>query len=192
MKRLFTLLLTFILCLVVVGCGNTNVASVDYSVEPEKPSFMYSLPEWLSWGMKEGEVRQKLGSERVFENGNLIYVNRSDYRKCDVTEYYGFTDENSLIHMSYHFSYLDILYDDPNPFYDLYSEFKYSLTQIYGEPAGETDEWKNERYKGDEYMLYKAIEEGDYTAMTAWDLDGYICYIQLDKGISINYEAKKQ
>lgn len=192
MKKTFALLLTFILCLITVGCENTNVESTNSSVELETPAFMYALPEWLTWGMKEGEVRQHIDDEHIFEYGDLIYVNRNDYRECNVTEYYGFKSDNSLIHMSYSFHYSTVLNDEPNPYYDLYSEFKCSLTQIYGEPTGESEEWKDERYKDDEYMLYKAVEDGDYTAITAWDLDGYICYIQLDKGININYEAKKQ
>lgn len=189
MKKFFCCIMALILSLSVVGCETTNVQTIS---EPEEKVFAYGLPEWLLWGMKEGEVRQHIAHEKILEYGNLIYIVKDDYKKCRVSEYYGFADDNALIHMSYTFNYSNVIYDEPNPYHDLYNEFKNELIQLYGEPAGEHEEWKDERYKDDEYMLYKAIEDGDYTATTAWDLDGFICYIELNEGLSITYEAKKE
>lgn len=193
MKKIISFLLIGAMCFVVAGCSSQpNYSSVsDIPEEPEQEKFLFTLPEWLVWGMKEGEVRQNLSAD-LSEYGNIIYFfHEEEYENCRVMETYGFTNDNQLIHLSYSFSDGDVT-DESNTYYEIYTECKENLTTILGEPAGETEEWKNERYKDDEYMMYKAIEDGDYTALTAWDLEGYICYIQIDEGVEINYEAKKQ
>ena len=125
----------------------------------EEP-FKYRLPDWLVWEMKEGEFRQHLAGY-VYEYGDLIYIDQpyeDNYKNCSVREFYGFTKKNELIHMSYTFREDYILSTgEHNKYNEIYIEFKEELTKIYGEPSGETEEWKNERYKGDEYMKYKAI-----------------------------------
>lgn len=205
MKRFVLFLLIMVMCFMFVGCSSqSNYSGVsdiseetDYSgvsdipEETDQEKFLFTLPEWLVWEMKEGEVRKNLSVD-LDEYGNIIYFfHEEKYKSCIVMETYGFTDDNKLIHLSYSFSDWNFT-DESNTYYEVYTECKENLITILGEPTGETEEWKNDRYKDDEYMMYKAIEDGDYTALTAWDLEEYICYIQIDEGVEINYEAKKQ
>ena len=192
MKKICFIIVISILVIILTACGS-NYSNIGNVEKTQEEVYAYTLPEWLNWGMKEGEVRQNLKGD-ILEYGDLIYIDhpyKDNYRNCDVKEFYGFTKDNALIHMSYSFHH-DILNDEPNQYYEIYLEAKEKLTSIYGEPAGEPDEWKNERYKDDEYMKYKAIEEGDYTSMVAWDLEGYICYVRLDSKVEICFEAKKE
>jgi len=194
MKKIILYVLLIVMLVTFSGCVADTSPDYVNSFEQQE-EFAYKLPEWVTWTMKEGEVRQHIDKdETIHEYGDLIYFTHpyeNYYKDCRVTEYYGFTNENALIHMSYSFSYSN-LNDDPNPYYEIYTEFKEKLTEIYGEPAGETEEWINERYKDDEYMRYKAIEDGDYTSMVAWDLEDCICYVKINKRVEIVYEAKKK
>lgn len=192
MKKMNFIIVISLLVIILTACASnyTNIENVE---NPQEEVYAYALPEWLRWGMKEGEVRQNLKGD-ILEYKDLIYIIHpydENYKNCTVKEFYGFTQENALIHMNYSFHH-SILNDEPNQYYELYLEAKEELTSIYGEPTGETEEWKNERYKNDEYMKYKAIEEGDYTSMVAWELEGYICYVQLNSGVDICFEAKKE
>ena len=193
MKRFVSFLLIMVMCFMVVGCSSqSNYSNVsDIPAESDQQEFMFTPPEWLVWGMKEGEVRQKLSKINIVEYGDLIYIHQDeDYRRCSVTEFYGFSKDNSLVLLCYSFD--DRKYDSYNNEYlEIFLECKEKMTEEFGIPIVNDENWINERYKNDEYMMYKAIEDGDYTSKVIWELNGYYCSIKLDKGVSITYSTNR-
>lgn len=191
MKKVLVLALGAVICLIVVGCGeisNEKEEQIALSAQQEE-TFKFGLPDWLVWGMKEGEVRQQLGDD-VSEYGDLIYILFSkEYRNCDVTEYYGFSQENALTYMNYTFN--NDYFNEKNEYYDIFVEQKAKMIELYGEPVIDDEQWVNDRYKNDEYMMYKAVEDGEYIAKAKWAADGYFCSIELNKGVSISYSINE-
>lgn len=192
MKNASWVVLTCIVVAIVLGLASVALNEKEQQnniAVQEETAFEFGLPSWLVWGMKEGEVRQQLNDD-VSEYGDLIYILFSkEYRNCDVTEYYGFSQENALTYMNYTFN--NDYFNEKNEYYDIFVEQKAKMIELYGEPVIDDEQWVNDRYKNDEYMMYKAVEDGEYIAKAKWAADGYFCSIELNKGVSISYSINE-
>lgn len=190
MKKL-CLALSIVMVLLFCGCSTETSQPVQ---EEQEVYFLFSIPEWAEWGMKEGEVRQHLQSSEqkddfdIMEYGDLIYYFQDEYYKNHYRwmSCYGFSKENELIYISHTLNDNSFEFEE-NEYNQTFSELVEQMKTEYGEPMSDDEEWHNERYKGDEYMLNKAIDDGDYTRKIKWKLDGHFCSLTLDEGIEIAY-----
>jgi hypothetical protein len=190
MKKL-CLALSIVLALFLCGC---SVGTSQPVQEEQEVYFHFSIPDWAEWGMKEGEVRQHLHSSEhkddldIREYGDLIYYTQDEYYKNHYRwmSYYGFSKENELEYISHSLNDNGFEFEE-NEYNQTFLELLELMKGEYGEPVSDDEKWHNERYKGDEYMLNKAIDDGDYTRKIKWKLDGHFCALKLDEGIHITY-----
>lgn len=168
--------------------------------EPE-PEIIYKLPSWLKWGMTEGEFRsQYKKKDPIATNADpyivLTYFNIGNYTDL---KYYGvqsiFNSENNLIAFSYNVrgggTGISIK-TDYSKFLDEYEMIKEKLNILYENDIieyDESEEWIDDRYKNDEYMLGYAIEKEQYIKICKFIVDNNIKIIlTLKNGITIFYE----
>lgn len=184
MKKLLSILLICVMCVSFAGCSSTTT-TVE---ESEESSLEFRLPEWVSWGMKEGEVRQHFSAtEVVSESGNWIY--HRDYISgwgCGLEKHYGISDDNALLGVKYIYTYRETYELEPKTF-EIFSELKDEMSEEYGTPFSEDEKWINDKYKGDEYMMNKAADEGDYISQLVWQTEKGFCALSLNVDVCITY-----
>ena len=191
----------FIMITLTLSCFISCSNSVK---EEEKEAFIFKLPDWITFKMKEGDVRSHYDDEPV-SYGDIIHYSRlyfdapyKEYEsyKCSYDLYYGFSD-NELILSSYVISFgrEDILSSinkvEDRPYVSEYNYMKEEMISLYGEPLESTETWFDDKYKDDELMINYAIENGDYTNLTLWKLDNLYISLLLYKDIKINYTCNE-
>lgn len=184
MKQL-CLALSIMMVLFICGCG---VQTSQPAQEEQEVYFLFSIPDWVEWGMKEGEVRQHLSTKTVVGFDDFIlYSEDAWYEDCyEWDVFFGFSRQNELVYVKH--SLTDEIFDfENNKYNQTFLELLDKMKNKYGEPMSDDEKWHDEKYKDDEYMINKAIDDGDYTREVKWNLDGYFCSLILDEGISIFY-----
>ena len=159
----------------------SSVSSVDEEM------FSFIVPEWLEFGMKEGEVRQHFSEEPFsYVKGSISY-DIENYHGFDRNYlHFGFNESNQLYGVIYQLSSWDL-----NDFSSIYDKIKNEIVDFYGTPTSEDTKWIDERYKDDEYMLNEALKNGDCIYTTTWNQNDMSITLELESGtISVMYESK--
>lgn len=192
-KTIVALMLIFALLMPVIfaGCAIESTAVPT----PTPAVFAFDRPDWLIFGMKEGDVRSHYNDDPV-SSGNLIYYSSiglgEKYRDYGISEisyniWYGFSNNNELVLLSYSIDLDQSFGVDERPYMDEYNWLINQISSKYGEPISSSDKWFNEKYKNDEAMLNTAIARGDCANVTLWRIDNVFISITLYKTIDINY-----
>lgn len=176
------------------GCANVNdaVSGIDYE---DNSGYPWLMREEICFDMSYGEVREQLNGVSLLELDNGFGFDHNEkYRNCDVSELYLF-EEGLLKHITYWFRNCEITDDEitKNGYFGLYTELKTMFEDYYGEMTICNEGWVNEECKGIK-ELHEAIKDGDYTALTVWDLGDFYCAITMDasqtEGLSVMYYKK--
>jgi hypothetical protein len=207
MNKLWLASLGFIVVVIVLigRVGDNNVSRSNMNDNSSYQSFSnerlsFEKPDWLEFGMKEGDVRA-YHSEKPISYGNIIRYQKRfssgtttyDKDKEHITVY-GFNDQNQLIYLNY-----TILFENSSllnernykTYIEDYDEIKQGLIKLYGEVTQEEEIWKNERYKTDMKMLSTAIRDGHYIKYCYWEHKDYFISLNLEKGVNITYTTDK-
>ncbi len=134
-----------------------------------------------------GERWKERLKDRMFS-----FEHKEFYRGCKVKEIYAFFGGNSLNKVEYNFLFDETSGVGKNEYYEIYKECEKQLTKAFGKPKSSEEKWNDDRYKNDPYMIYKAIEEGDYEANAEWEFDNMRCVVALngEYGLSVIYSHK--
>lgn len=191
MKKILLLTLILLLLFSFISCSKP---------EDSKEEFIFGMPEWLTFGMKEGDIRTHYEDEPA-NYGDIVHYSRvyinTQYKEyesyeCEYDVYYGLSD-NKLVLLSFVINFgRDDFANSLNkienrPYISEYNYMKDEMTLLYGEPLESTETWFDEKYKDDELMINYAIENGDYTVLTLWKLDDLYISLMLYKDIDIKY-----
>ena len=189
----------------VLGIAMLAIVAYDMAFHPLPPAdsyssastidyFLFDIPEGVSFGMKEGDLRNKLGGE-FYEYGSLIYrTERLDFLSApseipfsaySYRQIFGFSNSNKLEYISYQFDCESKPYDDAVKFMTYITSFKGSTTGPL------TVTWTNTKYKNDEYSRNRAFRDGHCTAECQWDMGDYVITLHIDDDFNLDYSLKQ-
>ncbi|HEY5588009.1 MAG TPA: hypothetical protein VIK86_03530 [Candidatus Paceibacterota bacterium] len=169
---------------------NTLLSSSTSSLS-ENQSFPFTIPNWLIFGMKEGDIRSHYSKE-PYSFKTTIYYDSANYNgNMEYTPYYGMSDDNKLILLQYVIEYYTGTTDKNKTYISTYNSIKTEISKIYGNPQSSTDKWVNDKYKNDSLMENTAISTGDYTIQSLWEKNGLYISLTLNKNFTINYTKDK-
>lgn len=158
-KRITAMILTLIIIFTIVGCsqGGTNTTNSNIKYDFRN----------IKWGMTRDEVKAS-------ESATLKYDTTQYLRyECNVSGYstnliYLFNPQDKLVSSMY---VLNIEHSNYNLYLDDYKTLYKELTNKYGTPTKEQDNWWDDLYKNRPSEYGKAIAYGDYQKLTAWKTD---------------------
>lgn len=191
MKKIICIVLSLMMCFSIVGCGEDDVSTNEKEIIEEsgldkEKEFEFKLPDWIVFGMKEGEVRRHF-QEEPFEYKNTIIYYLGEKKKYNNLSYdigFGFTDKNELALITYS---IDKSLTSNMEYIDIFEKLKKEPVKIYGEYNSELEHWRDDKYKNDAYMLNSAIEKGDYLKRVIWKKENFYVLLDIDKNINIYY-----
>ncbi len=195
MNKIIIVVMVAVLSVALAITGASLFGANDFKQQPRdatEDAFEYFLPDWINWGMAEGEVKLQLEGQykEIYGLGEGYLTTGSDADKSYeffIHEEYSFNEKNELRQMKYVFE--DFFNDEKNEYLELYNEAKKLFTETYGEWFHNIEGWIDHRYENDENMWDIAIKDGHYVAETAWKSGEYICTLYLNKNVYITYTS---
>lgn len=145
----------------------------------------------FSWGNSLDNIQsgEKAHLISKINDDELAYKDELGGSDCDVL--YIFNDNDKLESGMYIFSKK---YSNPELYLQDYKKFKALLTQKYGKPANEKENWNNHTPVDDKLNYGQAVADGNLTMTTLWNTGRSvvkIALVSLDKhpSLQIHYTA---
>jgi hypothetical protein len=128
------------------------------------------------WGNSLGIVQATEKSQFVLKvsDDELVYKDILGGSDCNI--YYIFNDNDKLASGMYVFVKQ---YSNPQLYLQDYTKFKKLLTEKYGEPVSEKENWRSDRRVAEKHNYGQAIADGNLTLNTVWNTDRSLIKIVL-------------
>lgn len=147
----------------------------------------------FNWGNSMDNVQSGERSKFLFKDGNdeLQYKDELGGSDCDVV--YIFNDNDKLTSGMYVFTKK---YSNPQLYIQDYNKFKTLLTEKYGKPASEKENWNKNATIDEKHNYGQAVADGNLTLNTVWNTSRSVIKIVLitrnDKrpGLQIQYTTR--
>ncbi len=183
MRKIFALLLSFVLCLSVVGCGNNeeteekpkNTIVIDNA--EEKP--MEGVFRYANWG-DSIETVESLEPIRCVEKDERTLMYEIKLLTYDAYAFYFFGGKGLISGM---YSIIDT-HTNYNSYIDDFNRIDDTLKEKYGEPSISKAEWLNDLLKDDPGI---ALYYGDVKYFSLWSNENVQILHELS---SDNFEFK--
>ncbi len=197
LKKLISLFLLLCLAFCLTACDtfNSGVPKTTLPTIQSRPSLdpsvnYVALPEGIQFGMTEGQVTTIMNEYDFQSYGeNMIYVYHyyddrdpiyNSYEQDTYLISIGFSEQNKMVYFSYDAGLYT--FEDPENLYNEYRTGVDYLKKFYGEPDEIKTVWHNDRYKNDQAMWHKAIENKQVEFYSEWKMDGYYCLASSEHG----------
>jgi hypothetical protein len=152
----------------------------------------------FNWGssftqVKSNEKAKPWDINDLANNKDDILFYDDQLAGSDVTVIYQFNDNDKLINGTYIFGKK---YSDPQLYLQDYEKFKGLLTQKYGKPASDAEEWSSNTTPFVKENYGQAICDGYLDLITVWSTDNSIIKVVLltlnnRPSLQIHHTAKK-
>lgn len=184
MKKIFALLLSFILCLSIVGCGNNegteekqkNTIVIDNA--EEKP--MEGVFRYANWGDSMEKVESLEPVKCIAKGSSSLMYDNVELLTYTTNAFYFFGNKGLNKGM---YSILNT-HTNYNSYIDDFNNINNSLKEKYGEPFVDREEWTNDLLKRDPGI---ALYYGDVKYVSCWANDNVQIIHELS---SDNFEIK--
>ncbi len=146
----------------------------------------------FAWGSPFTQVQKNEKSKFVSNDKDDILLFQDVLAGADCDVIYQFNDNNKLVSGTYIFTKK---YSNPQLYLKDYSNFKQLLTQKYGKPKSENEEWSSNTTPADKENYGQAITDGNLSLNSVWMNDRTIIKITLvtfnqHPSLQIHYTAK--
>ncbi len=122
----------------------------------------------FKWGSSFAQIQaqEKMPMVAKVSNDEIVYTDELGGSDCQV--FYIFNDNDKLESGIYAFTKK---YSNPQLYLQDYDKFKKLLTQKYGSPTAEKENWNTNTPKTDKNNFGQAILEGNLSLNTLWNTD---------------------